>query len=339
MLALLEVSLFVAPMFLAPEPPPSRSVRSILVAAAPETETDRPGGRTRDAAEKLARDLAGRLRQGEAFSSVASVCAIAPDASAVLGTFFPHVLAPAMDEFLFSAEVGAVSDPIETAAGFHVLQRIERDAACRQILIGGTGPQEKRIAESLLAKLRAGEDFAAMAAKRSDDPVTKARGGALAIFERGAHDSLLKAAAFELEVGEIGGPIESPLGWHLLQRVPTEAIDPALRDDNLARVRCILVAFGGARGAEPALERENDEATAIARSLVERIRAGEDMAALAREHDDDRGGRERAGDLGWIRRRSPQTADVLERVFLEPKGTVLDPIATPSGWLILRRER
>lgn len=337
---LLEVSLFVAPMFLDETAPPTRSVRTILIAHDGVPGASATLQRTHEEAAKLAGEVAAKLRAGASFEALAKTYSSAwGDGGGVLGTFFPHVLAPELDHFLFASEIGAVSDPIESSAGFHVLQRIERDAACLQILIAGTDEESRRTANGLLEKLRAGAEFAELAKQHSADELSAKRGGQLAIFERGPSDRLIKADAFELHVGELGGPFPSPLGWHILKRVPVAEVDPSLRDDVTARVRAILVAFGGARGADPRLVREHDDAEALALSLVKRIRAGEDMAALAREYDDDHGGRERSGDLGWIRRRSPQVSDVVERVFLSPKGPVLDPIATNAGWLILRRER
>jgi parvulin-like peptidyl-prolyl isomerase len=101
----------------------------------------------------------------------------------------------------------------------------------------------------------------------------------------------------------------------------------------------VLVAFDGARGADPRLERSHQEAFELARGIAERVRGGEDMAELARRHDDDRGGRERAGDLGWLRRKSPQVPEFVDRVFLVGVGEVVEPIPSEWGWVVLRREK
>ena len=101
----------------------------------------------------------------------------------------------------------------------------------------------------------------------------------------------------------------------------------------------ILVAFGGARGANPSLVREHADAERIAKELVSRIRAGEDMAELAATCDDDRGGRARRGDVGWIRRRTAQVDPVVDQVFTMRVGEVGDPIASDRGWVIFKRER
>jgi parvulin-like peptidyl-prolyl isomerase len=256
-----------------------------------------------------------------------------------LGTFFPGLLAPPLDQFLFHAAEFEVSDPIETEVGFQIVQRIDRFAGCRAILIAGSAEPARVRAQDLLRRLSAGADFAELARANSDDAASAARGGALGIFERGASDRLLKAAVFELKRGEVAGPIESPLGLHLVQRVDPASLDAQLADDTVARVRLILIAFEGAHGASPSQDRKHELAKKLAQELVGRIRAGEDMAELAALHDDDSGGRARRGDVGWIRRRSSQIPVTLDRIFSMHAGETADAVATNAGWLILRRER
>ena len=63
------------------------------------------------------------------------------------------------------------------------------------------------------------------------------------------------------------------------------------------------------------------------------------MADLARRIDDDPGGCERAGDLGWILRRGSKTWPVVERVFLAAPGELIGPLPLTHGFLLIRRER
>ena len=125
----------------------------------------------------------------------------------------------------------------------------------------------------------------------------------------------------------------------MVQRVDPASLAPELAEPTQARLSAILVAFQAAQGAPPGQTRTHAQAERLAIELVARIRAGEDMAALARTHDDDLGGRVRSGDLGWIRRRSPQIPALFDPVFGLPSGQVQDPIASDWGWIILRRER
>lgn len=99
----------------------------------------------------------------------------------------------------------------------------------------------KAEADSLLAQLRAGADFAALAQRYSKDTITSAGGGDLGWFPRGGlFDAALEQAAFELQPGQISGVVQSDLGgqtvYHIIQVVDR---DPAraLSDDALLAAR------------------------------------------------------------------------------------------------------
>lgn len=75
-------------------------------------------------------------------------------------------------------------------------------------------------AEQVLVRLLEGESFAALAARLSLDVSTSAFGGDLGWFVRGELlDPSLGDAAFSQSPGEIGGPIATRLGYHILQVV------------------------------------------------------------------------------------------------------------------------
>ena len=87
-------------------------------------------------------------------------------------------------------------------------------------------------AEAVLAKLQAGEDFAALAAQYSVDVTTKNNGGDLGWFPRGGLlVPQVEDAAFSLQPGQISGVIQSDWGYHIVQtiEVGTRDIDPQTR--------------------------------------------------------------------------------------------------------------
>jgi parvulin-like peptidyl-prolyl isomerase len=339
---LLQSSLLVSPMYMQPEPPEGRALRAIALTYADAQDQARAPGYTREEAHELARSLAERLGRGEDFAGLARSYSkhVSWRQGGILGTFWPGMLPAELDAFLFAAEPDELSPPIETPAGLFLLQRIERDVAWRQIQVRGpTTAVQMRLGQELLQRLRDGEDFATLAREQSQDAFTAARGGVAGIFQRGSRDALLKAAAFAAPVGELVGPLETPFGVFLLQRLDPAQVDPALRETCVVRVRAILVAFSGAAGGDPMLARSSQEAEVIAQDLAARIRAGEDMATLAREWNDDPGGLERAGDLGWILRQSSDIPTFLEKAFLADVGAVLGPVASNAGWVVFRRER
>jgi len=79
----------------------------------------------------------------------------------------------------------------------------------------GKAEAKKKI-EDLLAKARAGEDFAALAREHSEDPGSKARGGEY-VFPRGQMVKPFEDAALALESGQISDVVETQFGYHIIK--------------------------------------------------------------------------------------------------------------------------
>lgn len=80
----------------------------------------------------------------------------------------------------------------------------------------------KEEAQSVIDKLKAGEDFATLAASLSTDTGSKDKGGDLGWFGKGAMVAPFEEAAFALAVGEISAPIQSDFGFHVIQVIGHE---------------------------------------------------------------------------------------------------------------------
>lgn len=70
---------------------------------------------------------------------------------------------------------------------------------------------------SLKQQIMAGEDFAKLAGKYSQDPGSAANGGDLGWVGRGQFVPEFEGAAFKLKPNELSDIIESPFGFHLIQ--------------------------------------------------------------------------------------------------------------------------
>jgi peptidyl-prolyl cis-trans isomerase D len=75
----------------------------------------------------------------------------------------------------------------------------------------------KKLAEELLAKIKAGGDFEALAKQYSKDPGSAAKGGDLGWATRGMFVGPFEDALFAMKPGEIVGPIKTEFGYHIIR--------------------------------------------------------------------------------------------------------------------------
>jgi len=328
------------PLYLDPEPPPVRACRLILLNFEGAANASAVVSRTREEALELGHRIVEKVRSGDDFAEWARRASSSRTAwsGGVFGTFAPGVLGPPLDEFLFSAELGDVSEPVVLATGVHILQRIEHEAASRQIMLAKDEPGAREMLEELRAAIEAGADFAELAQEHSIDELSRARGGVIGLVQRTREDRLLRRATFELAVWDMR-IVDTPLGVHLVQRIPLDLVPPEAVETRFIRASAILTRFEGAVPFDLADVRSPNQAETLAREAYERALAGESFAELALEYTEDLGGRERAGDLGWLHRHSISIPPFLEPVFQLEPGELLEPIHTTAGWLVVRRDR
>jgi peptidyl-prolyl cis-trans isomerase C len=73
-----------------------------------------------------------------------------------------------------------------------------------------------KLAEELLKRARAGEDFAKLAKEYSDDPGSREKGGEY-IFARGMMAKEFELAAFALSTNQISDIVTTPYGYHIIK--------------------------------------------------------------------------------------------------------------------------
>ncbi len=83
----------------------------------------------------------------------------------------------------------------------------------RHILVDA---KDKKLADQLLADLKNGANFAALAKKHSKDPGSAAQGGKLTI-SKGQTVPEFEKLSFSLKKDELGGPVKTTYGWHIIQ--------------------------------------------------------------------------------------------------------------------------
>ncbi len=90
-------------------------------------------------------------------------------------------------------------------------------------------------ADAVVARLKKGEDFAAVAAEVSLDEGSKADGGDLGFFPKGFMIPEFENAAFALEPGKFSDPVETQYGFHVIlvvERDPNHPMDEQMLHAN-----------------------------------------------------------------------------------------------------------
>jgi peptidyl-prolyl cis-trans isomerase C len=87
----------------------------------------------------------------------------------------------------------------------------EKEVRARHILV-----ESEAKAKEVLAKFKAGGDFAALAKELSKDPGSS-DGGDLGYFSKDQMVSEFAEVAFKLEKGKVSDPVKTQFGWHIIK--------------------------------------------------------------------------------------------------------------------------
>ncbi|HSO33986.1 MAG TPA: peptidylprolyl isomerase [Labilithrix sp.] len=107
--------------------------------------------------------------------------------------------------------------PPKKISARHVLvQWMGTDRAGKSVL--RTREQALLLIQEVQRRAKAGDDLGRLAVEYSDEPNAGARGGSLGRFGRGQMVGAFEVAVFKLKVGEISDIVETPFGFHIIQR-------------------------------------------------------------------------------------------------------------------------
>lgn len=199
-----------------------------ILVAVPETAS----GEEVAAAARKADELLARINAGEQFADVAVRHSEASNAleGGDLGWRNSAQLPPLFAAAVAGLEKGAVTGPVRSASGFHLVKVLDRkgdeshlvdQAKVRHILIRPSAIRNNSEARDLAAHLRdrivAGEDFAAVARRHSEDPGSALAGGDLGWVSSGQMVDEFEKMMNDTPQGELSPVFETQFGWHFLQ--------------------------------------------------------------------------------------------------------------------------
>jgi len=196
----------------------------------------------------------------------------------------------------------------------HILIKVPQDAPPEK------DAEIKAKAAALLARVRAGEDFATLARQNSEDPGSAAAGGDLGFFGRNRMVKEFEDAAFSLSVGAVSDVVKSPFGYHIIKVTEARPAGVQPLDEVKAEIRRSLV-------VTKAQEEVRKSAEEFERKLAAQESSFDKSASALGYKLADTGYFEKgspAGPLG----RLPQVEDA---VFSLKPGGVSAPVTVPQG--------
>ncbi|MBL7210151.1 MAG: peptidylprolyl isomerase, partial [Dehalococcoidia bacterium] len=201
--------------------------------------------------------------------------------------------------------------------------------ACEQAQVQAMFLGSRKVADEVIERLGASDNFTSLAKEFSTEALTKEIGGDLGWLPKDFWDvllgdlgnSLLKDIAFNLEPGMLSEPtydesVTKGIGYWLIEVIE--------RDENKgSHTRGILL--GSQQEAE---------------KVKAKLEAGEDFATMVQEYSQHSATKELEGDLGWVQKQLGNQA-IIEAAFALEPGVLSEPVAdesiqTQGGYWLVR---
>ncbi|WP_054759818.1 peptidylprolyl isomerase [Methylomonas koyamae] len=200
----------------------------------------------------------------------------------------------------------------------HILIAVPEGASASAI------QKAKDKADQVIADLRGGKDFKQVAVGISDGD-NALKGGDLGWRGIGQIPSLFTDIVGTMNQGDVSEAIRSPSGFHIIKMLETEGGSQHIVTKT--KVRHILIKTN---------ELVDDaEAQKRLLALRERISDGDDFAALARAHSDDKGSAINGGSLDWVGPGAlvPPFEEAMNKLAI---NEISAPVQTQFGWHMIQ---
>jgi len=200
----------------------------------------------------------------------------------------------------------------------HILIAVSEGAA------SGAIQKAKEKADQVVAELRSGKDFKQMAISVSNDD-NALKGGDLGWRTINQIPTLFTDSVTGMGLGDISDPIRSPSGFHIIKILEMEGVGQHIVTKT--KVRHILIKTNELV--------DDSEAQKRLLALRERIKNGDDFAALARAHSDDKGSAINGGSLDWVVPGAlvPPFEEAMNKLEI---NDISQPVQTQFGWHMIQ---
>ncbi len=187
-----------------------------------------------EAAYEMASSLVAKLRAGEDFSTLAIGHSSASEAltGGYIGTMLPANMPGIYADAVSGKEIGAISPPLRTANGFHIVRVADKvgqkrhmvtQSKVRHIVLKTSAIRDENATRGELANLHKrielGESFGKLARAHSEDNSSASEGGELDWLNPGDMTPVFDKAIAELQPGDLSTPFRTQFGWHIAQLI------------------------------------------------------------------------------------------------------------------------
>ncbi len=181
----------------------------------------------------------------------------------------------------------------------------------------------KKQAEELLAKVKAGADFADLAKKNSQDETSAVKGGDLDFFGKGRMVPEFDKVAFTLAPGQISDLVKTQYGFHIIKVTEKKAATTKTLEEVRAQIEDQLK-----------WDRAQAEAQRISDDVAGKLKLAADFDTIAKPRGLT------VGESALFSREEPITGlgmapAAVERAFELKDGEISEAIRTPQGFAFL----
>lgn len=179
-------------------------------------------------------------------------------------------------------------------------------------------------ADSLLTKIKNGEDFSRIAIEESSGEFAL-EGGDLGDRHLAELPEIFAKEVTHMKVGQVVGPIRTGNGFQLIKLVATSGGN-ANHVITQTHVRHILL--------KPEVSMDSSETLKQLKNISQQIKSGKDFALMAKQYSLDGASAVKGGDLGWVKPGElvPEFEKTMNNL---PLNTVSKPVKTQYGWHLI----